>query len=82
MGIGCVMGLFISGYSWNKFTLSDVSFYTIVSVFDVSALWPSHNMVSPYLTDHKKESSQVGGTVHGYNSRSVFYWKIGPRVEL
>ena len=51
-------------------------------VFDVVALWPYHGLVSPYFTDPKTESAQVGGIDHGSNSRSVFYWKIGARVEL
>ena len=51
-------------------------------VFDVVALWPSHCLVSPYFTDPKTESAQVGGIDHGYNPRSVFYWEIGARVEL
>ena len=51
-------------------------------VFDVVALWPSHGLISPYFTEPKTESAQVGGIDHGYNSRSVFYWKIGARVEL
>ena len=51
-------------------------------VFDVVALWPSHGLVSPYFTDPKMESAQVGGIYHGSNYRSVFYWKIGARVEL
>ena len=49
-------------------------------VFDVVALWPSHGLVSPYITDPKTESAQLGGIDHGYNPRSVFYWKIGARV--
>ena len=51
-------------------------------VFDVVALWPSHGLVSPYFTDPKTESAQVGGIDHGYNLRSMFYWKIGARAEL
>ena len=51
-------------------------------VFDVVVLWPSHSLVSPYFTDPKTESGQVGGIDHGSNSRSVFYWKIGAIVEL
>ena len=39
-------------------------------------------MVSPYFTDPKRESDQVGIIYHGSNSRSVFYLKIGARVEL
>ena len=51
-------------------------------VFDVADLTPSHGLFSPYLTDPKTESAQVGGIDQGYNLRSVFYWKIGARVEL
>ena len=51
-------------------------------VFDVVALWPSHILVSPYLTDPKMESAQVGGIDHRSNSMSLFYWKIGARAEL
>ena len=51
-------------------------------VFYVVAFWPSHGMVSPYFTDLKTESAQVGVIDHGSNSRSVFYGKIGARAEL
>ena len=51
-------------------------------VFDVVGLWPSHGLVSQYFTDTKTESSQVGGIYHRSNSRSVFYWRIGTRVDL
>ena len=44
-------------------------------VFDIVALRPSHSQVSPYFTDPKTESAQVGGIDHGSNLRSVFYWK-------
>ena len=49
-------------------------------LLDVVALWPYQGLVSPYFTGPKTESAQVGGTDHGSNSRSVFYWKIGARV--
>ena len=51
-------------------------------VFDVVALWPSHGLVFPHFDDPKMESAHVRGIDHGYNSRSVFYCKIGARVEL
>ena len=51
-------------------------------VFDVVALRTSHGLVSPHSTDPKTGSAQVGGIDHGYDSRSVFYWKIGSRVEI
>ena len=51
-------------------------------LFDVVDLWPSHGLVSPYFTDPKTESAQVGVIDHGSNSRSVFYGKIGARAEL
>ena len=49
-------------------------------VFDVVALWSSYGLVSPYFTDPKTESAQVGGVDHRSNSRSVFYWKIVAKV--
>ena len=51
-------------------------------LFDVVDLWPSHGIVSPYFTDPKTEPAQVGGIYHISNLRSVFYWKIGARLEL
>ena len=51
-------------------------------VFDVAALWPYHGLVSPYFTDPKTEYAQVVDIDHGYNSRPVFYWKLGARVEV
>ena len=51
-------------------------------VFDVLTLWTSQGLVSPYFTDPKMESAQAGGIYHGYNSRSLFYLKIGARVYL
>ena len=51
-------------------------------VLDVLSFWPSHGLVSPYFTDPKTESAQVGGIYHGYNLRSVLYWEIVAIVEL
>ena len=51
-------------------------------VLDVVALWPSNGLVSPYFSDPKTGSAQVGGKNHGCNSRSLFYWKIGAILEL
>ena len=77
-----VMGLLISGYSWNNVTLSDFSLYAIVYSIIFSSSVAFHGLVSPYFTDPKTESAQVWVIYHGSNSRSVFYCKIGDRVEL
>ena len=51
-------------------------------VFDVVDLWSFHGLVPPYYTDPKTESAQVGVIDPISNSRSLFYWKIGARVDL
>ena len=67
----------------------EINFHYLISlciqlylVFDPVALWPSRGLVSPFFTDPKMESAQVGGIDHGSNSMSEFYWKTRAILDL